>query len=117
MTLVISFLVGLVLGVIGMKMTRKAPEVAAAKTIVETVVVAAPRVAAKPASVVKDAWYAGLGGEDNVQQAEAIAATRVRVSLQDGRRLNESALKAAGVLAVAPISAQVFHLIVGPQAA
>lgn len=120
MGLVISFIVGLVLGVIGVKLTRKAPE--AQQSVVTPAAVASPVVPAakaltKPASVLKDAWFVGLGGEHNVQEAEAIAATRVRVSLQDGTRLNESVLKKTGVLAVAPINAQVFHLIVGPQAA
>lgn len=120
MALVISFIVGLVLGVIGVQLTRKKPE--AKQSVVSQPVVAAPvaptvKALTKPASVLKDAWFVGLGGEHNVQQAEAIAATRVRVSLQDGTRLNESVLKKAGVLAVAPINAQVFHLIVGPQAA
>ncbi len=115
MALVISFIVGLVLGVIGMVLTRKAP----AAPVVEKKAAAlvSPKQPAKPASVVQEAWYEGLGGEHNVQQAAAIAATRVRVSLQDGSRLNESALRKAGVLAVAPINAQVFHLIIGPQAA
>ncbi|WP_373973917.1 PTS transporter subunit EIIB [Chitinibacter sp. SCUT-21] len=111
MTMLISFLVGLVLGVIGMKMTRKAPEATASSNA--PIAPAAPKAIAQPSSAVKPAWLVGLGGESNVQEAETIAVTRVRVTLQDGSRLNEAALKAAGVQAVAPINAKVFHLIVG----
>lgn len=111
MAIFISFIVGLLLGVIGMKLTRKTSQ--ATPAAISQAAAPAAKVSAKPQSVLKDSWLAGLGGEQNVQQAEAIAATRVRVSLQDGTRLNESALKQAGVLAVAPINAQVFHLIVG----
>lgn len=115
MALVISFIVGLVLGVIGMVLTRKSSAAPVAEQ--KPAAVPSPKLPAKPASVVQQAWYEGLGGEHNVQEAAAIAATRVRVRLQDGARLNESVLRKAGVLAVAPINAQVFHLIVGSQAA
>ena len=39
--------------------------------------------------------------------------TRWRVELNDGQRLDAAALKRAGVAAVMPVGANVFHLIIG----
>ncbi|WP_410499814.1 hypothetical protein [Chitinibacter sp. S2-10] len=110
MALIISFLLGLLVGVVAMQLQRKTADTVRSKTPV------APQMNVEPLSVLKEAWLAALGGEKNVQQAQAIAATRVRVSLQDGNCLDEAALTQSGVQAVVPINAQVFHLIVGPQA-
>ncbi|MCX7205295.1 MAG: PTS glucose transporter subunit IIBC [Proteobacteria bacterium] len=59
---------------------------------------------------------AALGGISNIRKLEAIAGTRLRVELADASRLDEAALKAAGVEGVMPQGDQVFHLIVGQQA-
>ncbi|MFC7418856.1 PTS glucose transporter subunit IIBC [Iodobacter arcticus] len=59
---------------------------------------------------------AALGGLSNIRKLEAIAGTRLRVELADAARLDEAALKAAGVEGVMPQGGQVFHLIVGQQA-
>jgi phosphotransferase system IIB component len=48
---------------------------------------------------------------------EALATTRWRVELDDGQRLDLAALSQAGVVAVMPLAANVFHLIVGFDAA
>ncbi|WP_211227639.1 PTS transporter subunit EIIB [Chitinibacter tainanensis] len=118
MTLLLVFIVGLVIGVgVGMSL-RKTPAAAPAPVATpaaKTVTPAAPAPASKAA--LNSKWLPGLGGADNVQQAEVIAATRVRVALKDGHRLDERALVAAGVQAVAAIDEKVFHLIVGQQAA
>ncbi|QLG89215.1 PTS transporter subunit EIIB [Chitinibacter bivalviorum] len=112
--MVIVFLAGLIIGVgVGMSM-RKAP---AAQPVVQQAPVKAVAQTATSDSAVQAAWLPALGGAGNVKEAEAIAATRVRVTLLDGAKLNESALKQAGVQAVAAINAQVFHLIVGPKVA
>jgi PTS system glucose-specific IIC component len=58
-----------------------------------------------------------LGGAGNIKTLEALATTRWRVELDDGRRLDAAALKQAGVVAVMPLAANVFHLIVGFDAA
>ncbi|QBC43635.1 PTS glucose transporter subunit IIBC [Iodobacter fluviatilis] len=59
---------------------------------------------------------AALGGLSNIRKLEAIAGTRLRVELADASRLDEAALKAAGVEGVMPQGEQVFHLIVGQHA-
>jgi PTS system glucose-specific IIC component len=58
-----------------------------------------------------------LGGAANIKTLEALATTRWRVELQDGQRLDAAALKQAGVAAVMPVGTNVFHLIVGFDAA
>jgi len=58
-----------------------------------------------------------LGGAGNIKTLEALATTRWRVELDDGQRLDAAALKQAGVVAVMPLAANVFHLIVGFDAA
>ncbi|MGZ8370826.1 MAG: PTS glucose transporter subunit IIBC, partial [Caulobacteraceae bacterium] len=54
-----------------------------------------------------------LGGAGNIKTLEALATTRWRVELDDGQRLDLAALKQAGVMAVMPLGAGVFHLIIG----
>jgi PTS system glucose-specific IIC component len=78
-------------------------------------VAAAPRSAgdAKRAESIRQA----LGGAANIKTLEALATTRWRVEVNDGQRLDDAALKRAGVAAVMPIGANVFHLIVGFDAA
>jgi len=78
-------------------------------------VAAAPRSAgdAKRAESIRQA----LGGAANIKTLEALATTRWRVEVNDGQRLDNAALKRAGVAAVMPIGANVFHLIVGFDAA
>ncbi|MCQ4323056.1 PTS glucose transporter subunit IIBC [Stutzerimonas stutzeri] len=58
-----------------------------------------------------------LGGAANIKTLEALATTRWRVELQDSQRLDAAALKQAGVAAVMPVGTNVFHLIVGFDAA
>lgn len=58
-----------------------------------------------------------LGGAGNIKTLEALATTRWRVELDDGQRLDLAALSQAGVVAVMPLGADVFHLIVGFDAA
>jgi PTS system glucose-specific IIC component len=79
------------------------------------VAAAAPRAAGdtKRAESIRQA----LGGAANIKTLEAIAETRWRVELNDGQRLDAEALKRAGVAAVMPIGANLFHLIVGFDAA
>jgi PTS system glucose-specific IIC component len=58
-----------------------------------------------------------LGGKDNVVSSRAVAYSRVRVELKDAKRLNESALKGAGVQEKQEIRPGLYHLIMGEQAA
>ena len=54
-----------------------------------------------------------LGGADNLKSQQRVALTRVRVQLQDAGRLDEPALKAAGVAGVMVLAGGVVHLITG----
>ncbi|MGA9704575.1 PTS transporter subunit EIIB [Pseudomonas sp.] len=54
-----------------------------------------------------------LGGADNLNSQQRVALTRVRVQLQDAGRLNEPALKAAGVPDVMVLAGGVVHLLIG----
>jgi phosphotransferase system IIB component len=63
-----------------------------------------------------DAIWASLGGQANVRSWEAVAGTRLRVELEDPTQFNPQQAQLAGVLAVAQVSTQLMHLIVGPQA-
>jgi PTS system glucose-specific IIC component len=62
------------------------------------------------------AILAGLGGAGNVQQAEAAAETRLRVTVADQAQLDEPGLKAAGVEGVLRLPENVLHLLVGLNA-
>ena len=54
-----------------------------------------------------------LGGVDNLKSQQRVALTRVRVQLQEAGRLDEAALKTAGVPGVMVLSGGVVHLITG----
>ncbi|EFQ61503.1 MULTISPECIES: PTS transporter subunit EIIB [Pseudomonas] len=58
-----------------------------------------------------------LGGADNLTSQRRVALTRVRVQLRDAGRLDELALKAAGVPAVMVLAGGVVHLLTGLQPA
>ncbi|WLH89405.1 PTS transporter subunit EIIB [Pseudomonas sp. FP453] len=54
-----------------------------------------------------------LGGAENLKSQQRVALTRVRVQLQDATRLDEQALKAAGVPGVMVLTGGVVHLLTG----
>jgi PTS system glucose-specific IIC component len=58
-----------------------------------------------------------LGGPANIRSLDAVALTRLRVTLADPSKFNEPEARRAGVLAVMNIPPDVLHLIVGVQAA
>ena len=74
--------------------------------IAETV--ATPTQSLLPAEVIS-----ALGGADNLKTQQRVALTRVRVQLQDVGRLDEVALKAAGVAGVMVLTGGVVHLLTG----
>ena len=74
--------------------------------IAETV--ATPTQSLLPAEVIS-----ALGGADNLKTQQRVALTRVRVQLQDAGRLDEVALKAAGVAGVMVLPGGVVHLLTG----
>ncbi|GGF38780.1 PTS sugar transporter [Marmoricola endophyticus] len=57
---------------------------------------------------------AGLGGADNVVEIEP-CITRLRTEVQDGSKVDEKALKAAGAHGVV-LSGNVVQVVVGPEA-
>ena len=57
-----------------------------------------------------------LGERSNVREAQAVAHTRLRVTLADPARFDEAAARLAGVMAVMQAAPGVLHLIVGDQA-
>ncbi|TLY71968.1 MAG: PTS glucose transporter subunit IIBC [Gammaproteobacteria bacterium] len=57
-----------------------------------------------------------LGERVNVREVQAVAHTRLRVTLADPARFEEAAAKLAGVIAVMRPSPGVLHLIVGERA-
>ncbi|BCL76832.1 PTS glucose transporter subunit IIBC [Jeongeupia sp. HS-3] len=56
-----------------------------------------------------------LGGKGNLREAEAIAVTRIRVTLNDLALLQQVELEKAGI-AVMPVSDKVLHVILGNDA-
>jgi N-acetylglucosamine PTS system EIICBA or EIICB component len=57
-----------------------------------------------------------FGGPSNVQVAEHVAVTRLRVVLRDARRADQEALKRAGTAGVMKVSENVWHVIAGQRA-
>ncbi|MDA3630170.1 glucose PTS transporter subunit EIIB [Saccharopolyspora oryzae] len=60
------------------------------------------------------AILAALGGEDNVVEIEA-CITRLRCEVEDGSKIDEAALKAAGAHGVMA-QGTVVQVVVGPEA-
>lgn len=54
-----------------------------------------------------------LGGADNLKSQQRVALTRVRVQLLNPERLDELALRSAGVPGVMVLAGGVVHLITG----
>ena len=75
----------------------------------------AETVEAPTQSLVSADVLSALGGADNLTSQQRVALTRVRVQLQDVGRLDEAALKAAGVPGVMVLAGGVVHLITGLQ--
>lgn len=57
---------------------------------------------------------AGLGGADNIVEIEP-CITRLRTEVEDGSKVDQAALKAAGAHGVV-ISGNVVQVVVGPEA-
>ena len=61
-------------------------------------------------------WMEALGGEDNVDQVDAVAETRVRVVVKDSSKVDADALRRAGLAASVEVAPTVWHLIAGLEA-
>ncbi|PVM77675.1 PTS transporter subunit EIIB, partial [Caulobacter radicis] len=75
---------------------------------------AAPAKAAVDAKTAK-ALLPGLGGKANILAVSA-CSSRLRLELADPSKLDEAALKAAGVRALVRLDGPVVHLVIGPNA-
>jgi PTS system glucose-specific IIC component len=58
----------------------------------------------------------GLGGARNIEQVEAVAETRLRVTVNDDAQVDEAALRSSGVDAIMRLPNGIVHLIVGLNA-
>ncbi|NWD70828.1 PTS transporter subunit EIIB [Pseudomonas gingeri] len=56
---------------------------------------------------------AALGGEANLKSQQRVALTRLRVALNDSTRIDQPALRAAGVAGVMILAGGVTHLLLG----
>ncbi|OPB21754.1 PTS transporter subunit EIIB [Pseudomonas sp. FJ2-5-13] len=72
----------------------------------------AETVTASTPSLLSAEMLSALGGEGNVTSQQRVALTRVRVQLREAGRLDESALKAAGI-PVMVLPGGVAHLLTG----
>ncbi|KPU61196.1 putative glcA [Pseudomonas fluorescens] len=70
-----------------------------------------PKVAALPSTDLPSSVVSALGGLDNLASQQRIAITRVRVQLRDVTRLDEQALRAAGVPGVMVLADGVVHVL------
>ena len=75
----------------------------------------AETVLAEPAAdgLLAPAVLSALGGANNLKSQQRVALTRIRVQLQDPARVDETALKAAGVVAVMVLTGGTVHLLTG----
>jgi len=90
-----------------------------ADSVADEIRAALRQLEARPTQLPVDAqaWVAACGGSANLQQIEAVAGTRLRLSVNDASRVDEAALKALGALGLQRISASLVHLLVGGDAA
>jgi PTS system N-acetylglucosamine-specific IIC component len=65
----------------------------------------------------RSAWLGALGGATNVRQLEAVAGTRLRVSVSNAALVDEPALKSLGALALQSLSSGLVHVILPADAA
>ena len=62
------------------------------------------------------AWFDALGGADNIEKADLVAGTRVRVAVRDSSRVDLGALADAGLPGAVEVSPGVWHLVAGRDA-
>lgn len=73
----------------------------------------AAQVAPAPESALTPAVLSALGGADNLKSQQRVALTRMRVELRDTARLDDAALRDAGVAGVMVLGGGVVHLLTG----
>ena len=62
------------------------------------------------------AWIMALGGAGNIERVDDCAQTRLRVVVHDDARVDEAALRAAGIEAVIKLAGNKLHLLAGLNA-
>lgn len=89
-----------------------------ADSVADEIRLALRQLAAMPTRLADDAqaWLAAFGGSDNLQQIEAVAGTRLRLSVSDASLVDEAALKLLGALGLQRISASLVHVLLGGDA-
>lgn len=89
-----------------------------ADSVADEIRLALRQLEARPTQLPGDAqaWLAAFGGPANLQQIEAVAGTRLRLSVNDASRVDEAALKALGALGLQRISASLVHVLLGGDA-
>ena len=103
-----------VLGPIADTVAGEIRQAAGAGVQVAAVVAVAPaKAASDPATA--QALLPGLGGAANIVSVSA-CSSRLRLELRDPSKLDEAALKAAGVRALVRLDGPVVHLVLGPNA-
>ncbi|MDW5377006.1 N-acetylglucosamine-specific PTS transporter subunit IIBC [Halomonas sp. HP20-15] len=65
----------------------------------------------------RERWRTALGGNANIQEASAVAMTRLRLRLADVASLDEAALRTLGVQGIQRIDGGLVHVLLGAQAA
>ncbi|MCT8467682.1 N-acetylglucosamine-specific PTS transporter subunit IIBC [Chromohalobacter canadensis] len=63
-----------------------------------------------------DHWLTALGGRGNVQEATAVAMTRLRLRLGDVASLDEATLKALGAQGIQRLDGGLVHVLLGERA-
>ncbi|MCA0293030.1 MAG: PTS transporter subunit EIIB [Actinobacteria bacterium] len=58
-------------------------------------------------------WFDAMGGSDNVEKADLVAGTRVRVQVKDSAKVDRAALADAGLPGAVEVSPGVWHLVAG----
>ncbi|MDN0074713.1 N-acetylglucosamine-specific PTS transporter subunit IIBC [Crenobacter sp. SG2303] len=70
---------------------------------------------AAPPLAERERWLAALGGSANLRSVSAVAGNRLRLSLVDAARLDETALVSLGAFGVQRFSAELAHVVLnGP---
>ncbi|WP_010176846.1 PTS transporter subunit EIIB [Pseudomonas sp. PAMC 25886] len=83
------------------------------KALTPDLILETPQAAPVSESLLAPAVLNALGGAENLKSQQRLALTRVRVQLKEAGRLDEKALKAAGVPGVMALAGGVVHLITG----
>lgn len=83
------------------------------KALTPDLILETPQAAPVSESLLAPAVLNALGGAENLKSQQRLALTRVRVQLKEAGRLDEKALKVAGVPGVMVLAGGVVHLITG----